>query len=118
MKCVQDKKDATEANEHQLWHNLLTLRKDLIDVERQEWRSTGPTVKESSEVQLEAQISEDQRHAKIIASIADINARIDVLGGALDERMSTIESKMDNMMMEMKAILVVLSAKKNSRFFA
>ena len=29
MKCVQDKKDATR--EHQLWHMLLVVRKELID---------------------------------------------------------------------------------------
>ena len=29
MKCVQDKKDATR--EHQLWHTLLVVRKELID---------------------------------------------------------------------------------------
>src|SRR5437016_1595241 len=100
MKCVQDMKDATGVNEHQLWHYLLTLRNDLIDVEPQEWPSTAW---ESSDVQLEA---EDQRHATIMSSIADINARIDILGDTLDERISTIESKMDDMMMDMKALLV------------
>jgi len=68
---------------------------------------------ESLEVQLEAGISEDGRHTTIIASIADINTRIDILGSALDERMSRIESKMDDMITEMKVLLIALSSQKS-----
>jgi len=119
MNCVQDKKDAT--GEHQLWHTLLVVRKELIDVELETKPLTAPTAEESPEVKPKSEIAEDPTHATIISSIADINVRMNTVGGtvesnhsALEERISKIESKMDEMMTELKKLLVVLETKNLS----
>ena len=111
MKCVQDKKDATR--EHQLWHMLLVVRKELIDFEPETKPLTAPAAEESPDVELKAEIAEDPRHATIISSIADINVRMNTMGGtlesnhsALEERISKIESKMDEMVTELRKLLV------------
>ena len=108
MKCVQDKKDAT--GEHQLWHTLLVVRKELLDVEPETKLSSTapPTAEESPDVEPKAEIAEDPRHAAIISSIADINVRINTMEGALEERMSKIECKMDEIL---KKLLVALETK-------
>lgn len=113
MKCVQDKKDAT--GEHQLQHTLLMVRKELVDVKPETKPSTAPLVEESPDVQSKTEGAEDPGHATIISSIADINARMNAMGGtlvsnhsALEERMSKIESKMDGMMTELKELLMAL----------
>jgi hypothetical protein len=114
MKCVQDKKDAT--GEHQLQHTLLMLRKDLVDVGLEPELSITTTAEKSQDVEMKAEITEDPRHATLISLIADINIRInDTLESnlsALEDRISKIEYRMDNMMTELKELLVGL-AKKN-----
>jgi hypothetical protein len=116
MKCVQDKKDA--GGEHQLWHTLLVVRKELIDVEPETKPLTAPTGEESPDVEPKAEMAEDPTHATIISSIADLNVRMNTMGGtlesnhsALGERISKIESKMDEMTTELKKLLVALETK-------
>ena len=104
MKCVQTKKDA--AGEHQLWHTLLVVRKELAGVEPDAEPSAAPTSGETPDVESKAEIAEDTRNTTIISSIADINVRIDTMGGALEERISKIESKMNELMTEMRRLLV------------
>jgi len=108
-KCVQDKKDTT--GEHQLWHTLLVLRKDLVDVGLDLEPLIPTTDEKSPEVEMKAEITEDPRHATIISSIADINTRIN---DTLEERISKIEYKMDNMMTELKELLTGLAKKTSS----
>ena len=117
MKCVQDKKDAT--GEHQLWHTLLIVRKELVDIEPETKLSSLPAAEESPDVELKAEMAEDPRHAAIISSIADINVRINTMKGTLElnhsvleERISKIESKMDELTTELKKLLVALATKK------
>ena len=108
MKCVQEQKDAT--GEHQLGHTMILVWKELIDVEAETKPLTVPASEESPDVQPKAEIS-----------IADINVRMDTMEGtlesnhsALEERISKIESKMDEMVTELKKLLVVLDTKNSS----
>ena len=103
MKCVLDNKDAT--GEHQLWHTLLVVPKEFLDVEPETKLSSTatPTAEESPDVEPKAEIAEDLRHAAIISSIADINVR-----------MNTMESKMDEMMTDLKKLLVAFETKNLS----
>ena len=108
-----------------MWHTLLVVRKELVDVEPETKPLTSPTVKESPDVEPKAEMAEDPRHAAIISSIADINVRINTMGGSLEERINTMggtleeriskmESKMDEMMIEVKKLLVALATKNLS----
>jgi hypothetical protein len=81
MKCVQDKKDATG---EQLWQTLLVFRKELVDVEPETRPLNSPTAEESPDDEPQAEIAEDPRHATIISSIADINIRLNTMGGTLE----------------------------------
>jgi len=112
MKCVQTKKDAT--GEHQLWHTLLMVRKELVGIEPETEPLAAPNSGKTPDVESKAEIAEDPRHATIISSIADINVRINTMGGALEERISKIESKMNEMMTEMRKLLVALPTNTSS----
>ena len=111
MKCVQAKKDAT--GEHQLWHTLLVVRKELVDVVPETKPPTAPISEETPDVEAKAEIAEDPRHATIISSIADIDVRmrgtLESNHSALEERISRIESKMDGMMTELRELLVAFA---------